>query len=187
MKVNNPNLDLFNNINVYTKFCEILSIHSQDIKQKRNSDIYQGPNSVTNSLKMTVNNPNLDLVLIMHIQNLVKLCPLNFVLKILSGNKILTPFKGRNSVTNLRKIMVNNPNLDLVNTNVTRWTKQAFPCSKFLSPGVSFGSIHHHRGFNSIESGYLNFTARLTYFLFTLIMALKGTIKSFFTKLHNWT
>ena len=45
---------------------------------------------------------------------------------------------------------------------VTRWTKQAFPCSKFLSPGVSFGQIQHLRGLNSIVLGYLNFTAGLT-------------------------
>ena len=45
--------------------------------------------------------------------------------------------------------------------SVTRWTIQTFPCLKLLSPGVSFGTIHHHRGLNSIESGYLNFTARL--------------------------
>ena len=47
----------------------------------------------------------------MCIQNLVKFCPL--VLKILSGNEILTSIKGHNSVANLRKIMLYNPNLDL--------------------------------------------------------------------------
>ena len=45
---------------------------------------------------------------------------------------------------------------------VTRWTKQAFSCSKFLSPGVSCGQIQHLRGLNSIALGYLNFTAGLT-------------------------
>ena len=45
---------------------------------------------------------------------------------------------------------------------VTRWTKQAFPCSKLLSLGVSFGQIQHLRGLNSIALGYLNFTAGLT-------------------------
>ena len=38
----NPNVDLVND-NVYTKFGYILSIHSQDIEQKLNSDVYQGP------------------------------------------------------------------------------------------------------------------------------------------------
>ena len=56
----------------------------------------------------------------MHIQNLVKLY--RSVLKILSRNKILneilTSIKGHNSITNARKMMCNNPNLDLVNINV---------------------------------------------------------------------
>ena len=37
----NPNIDLVN-ANVYTKFGYILSISSQDIERKRNSDINQG-------------------------------------------------------------------------------------------------------------------------------------------------
>ena len=37
----NPNLDLVN-VNEYTKFGEILSIHSQGIEPERNSDINQG-------------------------------------------------------------------------------------------------------------------------------------------------
>ena len=50
-------------------------------------------------------------------QNLVKFCPL--VLKILSGNGILTSIKGHNFVTNLQKKMtLYNPNLDLINANV---------------------------------------------------------------------
>ena len=40
--------------------------------------------------------------MLMCIQNLVKFCPL--VLKILSGNEILTSIKGHNSVANLRKM-----------------------------------------------------------------------------------
>ena len=50
------------------------------------------------------------------IQNLVRFC--QFVLKILSGNKILTSIKGRNSVKILRKMTGNNPKLDLVNVDV---------------------------------------------------------------------
>ena len=38
----NPNLDLIN-VNVHTNFGNILSIGSQDIERKRNSDINQGP------------------------------------------------------------------------------------------------------------------------------------------------
>ena len=49
-------------------------------------------------------------------QSLVKLCPL--VLKILSGNEILTSIKGRNYVANLRNLTLYNPNLDIINVNV---------------------------------------------------------------------
>ena len=54
--------------------------------------------------------------MIMCIQNLVRFC--QFVLKILSGNEILTSIKGRNSVKILRKMTGDNPKLDLVNVDV---------------------------------------------------------------------
>ena len=63
--------------------------------------------------------------MLMCIQNLVKFCPL--VLKILNGNEILTSIKGHeiltsikghNSVANLQKLTLLNPNLDLDNANV---------------------------------------------------------------------
>ena len=54
--------------------------------------------------------------MIMCIQNLVSICL--FVLKILSKNHILTSVKGRNSVGNLRKTMINIINIDLVNVYV---------------------------------------------------------------------
>ena len=54
--------------------------------------------------------------MLMCIQNLVKFCPL--VLKILSGNEILTSIKGHNSVANLQKLTLDNPNLDFINVNV---------------------------------------------------------------------
>ena len=54
--------------------------------------------------------------MLMCIQNLVGFC--KFVLTILSGNEILTSIKGRNSVKILRKMMGNNPKLDLVNVDV---------------------------------------------------------------------
>ena len=41
-KINNTNLDLVTD-NVYTNFGLILSIHSQDIKQKLNFNVNQGP------------------------------------------------------------------------------------------------------------------------------------------------
>ena len=52
----------------------------------------------------------------MCIRNLVKFCPL--VLKILSGNEILTSIKGRNSLANLRNLTLYNTNLDLISVNV---------------------------------------------------------------------
>ena len=51
--------------------------------------------------------------MLMYIQNLVKFCPL--VLKISSGNEILTSIKGHNSAANLP---LYNPNLDIINVNV---------------------------------------------------------------------
>ena len=54
--------------------------------------------------------------MIMCLQSLVSFC--QFVLKILSKNQILTSIKGRNSVANLRKTMIYNANVDLVNDNV---------------------------------------------------------------------
>ena len=54
--------------------------------------------------------------MMMCIQNLVLFC--QFVLKILSKNQFLTSIKGRNSVANLRKTIIYNINIDLVNDNV---------------------------------------------------------------------
>ena len=51
----------------------------------------------------------------MHMQNVVEFR--QFVLKILCGNEILTSIKGHNSVINLRKLMSNNFNKDLVHIN----------------------------------------------------------------------
>ena len=54
--------------------------------------------------------------MLMCIQNLVRFC--QFVLKILSGNEILTSIKGRNSIKILRKMTGNDPKLDRVNNVV---------------------------------------------------------------------
>ena len=54
--------------------------------------------------------------MMMCIQNLVGFC--QCVLKILSGNEILTSIKGRNSIKILQKMTGNNPKLDLVNVDV---------------------------------------------------------------------
>ena len=52
----------------------------------------------------------------MCLQSLVSFC--QFVLKILSKNQILISNKGRNSVANLRKTMIYNTNVDLVDDKV---------------------------------------------------------------------
>ena len=54
--------------------------------------------------------------MLMCIQNLVRFC--QFVLKILSGNEILTSIKGRNSIKILQKMTGNNPKLGLVDVDV---------------------------------------------------------------------
>ena len=54
--------------------------------------------------------------MMMCIQDLVLFCL--FVLKILSKTQFLTSIKGRNSFANLRKTMIYNTNVDLVNDNV---------------------------------------------------------------------
>ena len=54
--------------------------------------------------------------MIMCLQSLVSFC--RFVLKILSKKQVLISIKGRNSVANLRKTMIYNTNVDLVNDNV---------------------------------------------------------------------
>ena len=42
MTGNNPKLDLVN-VDMHTKFGQILSFHSQDIEWKQNYDVNQGP------------------------------------------------------------------------------------------------------------------------------------------------
>ena len=69
--------------------------------------------------------------MMMCIQNLVLFC--RFVLKILSKNQFLTSIKGRNSFANLRKTIIYNTNIDLVNDNV--YTKFG------LNPSIHFQDI----------------------------------------------
>ena len=56
------------------------------------------------------------LSVLMCIQNLVRFC--EFILKILSGNKILMSIKAPNSGKILQKMTGNNTKLDLVNVDV---------------------------------------------------------------------
>ena len=84
----------------------------------------------------------------MCIQNLVLFC--QFVLKILSKNRILTSIKGSNSVANLQKTKIYNTNIDLVNDNV--FTKFGLICQfvlKILSKNQILISI---KGRNSVAN-----------------------------------
>ena len=79
----------------------------------------------------------------MCIQNLVKFCPL--VLKILSGNEILTSIKGHNSVANLQKMTLYNLNQDLFNANVLQILVKFCPLVlKILSGNKILTSIKGH-------------------------------------------
>ena len=60
MMLYNPNVDLVND-NVYTKFGQILSIHSQDMEQNQILESIKGRNSVANLQKTTIYNTNVDL------------------------------------------------------------------------------------------------------------------------------
>ena len=70
--------------------------------------------------------------MMMCIQNLVLFC--QFVLKILSENRILTSIKGSNSVANLQKTKIYKTNIDLVNDNV--FTKFGLILSKNRSQDI---------------------------------------------------
>ena len=68
------------------------------------------------ALKQLFTIPTRILSMMMCIQIFVSFC--QFVLKILSKNRILTSIKGSDSVANLRKTKIYNTNIDLVNDNV---------------------------------------------------------------------
>ena len=92
---------------MFTKFGLILSIRSQDVEQKPNSDVNQ---------RFTI--PTYILSMMMFTQNLVLFCQLVLNDMTLSKTQILTSIKGRKSVANLRKTMIYNTNVVLVNNNV---------------------------------------------------------------------
>ena len=73
-------------------------------------------NSATNLRKMTLYNPNLDLI------NINAYTIFGLILFILcqdiEQNQILTLIKGRNSVAKVRKMKLYNPKIDLINDNV---------------------------------------------------------------------
>ena len=86
----------------------------------------------------------------MCIQSLVKFCPL--VLKILSGNAILTSIKGHNSVAKLRNLPLYNPSLDIINVNVyTNLVKFCPLVLKILSGNEILTSIKGHNSVANLQ------------------------------------
>ena len=68
----------------------------------------------------------------------MKFCP--FVLKILNGNKILAKIKDHYSGTNMRKMMCDNPKLDLVNMNAyIKFGEILSICSQDIERKRNFG------------------------------------------------
>ena len=97
---------------------------------------------------MTGNNPNIDLVNINAHTKLVKF--FQFVPKILSGNEILntilTSVKDHNSITNVRKMECNIPNLDLVSVNAyTKFGKILSICSRDIERKQNYDGWNDRR------------------------------------------
>ena len=102
MTGNNPKLDLVN-VDVHTKFGQILSIRSQDIERKRNSDVNQGPFQRTHDVKMT---------------SYQRRCDIMTSHRHRSDVILMSCACWDNSVKILRKMTGNNTKLDIVNVDV---------------------------------------------------------------------
>ena len=92
------------------------SVHSFYMSKNRILTSIKGCNSATNLQKMTLYNPNLDLINI-NVNTIFGLI-LFILCQNIQQNKILRSIKGRNSVANLRKMKLYNPKIDLINDNV---------------------------------------------------------------------
>ena len=96
------------------------SVFSFYLSKNRILTSIKGCNSVANVqnivLKMTLYNPNLDLISI-YVYTIFGLILFIFCQDI-EQNEILTLIKGRNYVANLRKMKLDNPNIDPINDNV---------------------------------------------------------------------
>ena len=74
------------------------------------------------------------------------------VLKILSGNEILTSIKGCNSVKSLRKMTGNNPKVDLVNVDVhTKFGQILSICSQDIERKPNIHGITERRNDEKTE------------------------------------
>ena len=86
--------------------------------------------------------------MLMCIQISVKFC--SFVLKILTGNEILTSIKDRNSVVNLRNLTLYNPNLDIIYVNM--YTKFVKFCALVLKIFSGNEILTSNKGRNSVAN-----------------------------------
>ena len=109
----NTNVDLVND-DVYTNLVLFCQLVLKILSKNQILTSIKGRNSVANLRKTKIYNTNVDLVND-NVFTKLGLIFYEFVLKILSKNQILTSNKGRNSVANLRKTMIYNTNVDLVN------------------------------------------------------------------------
>ena len=92
------------------------SVYSLYMSKNRILTSIKGCNSASNLRKMTLYNPNLDLI---NINVYTKFGLIFFILcQDIEQNEILTSIKGRNSVANLIKMRLYNPKIDLINNNV---------------------------------------------------------------------
>ena len=88
-------------------------------------------------------------------KNLVKFS--QFILKILSGNEILTHIKGHNSVTNLRKMMFDKFKLNRVKVNVhTILVKFCQFILKILSGNEILTRIKGHNSVTNLQKKMCN-------------------------------
>ena len=91
------------------------SVYSFYTSKNRILTSIKGCNSTTNLRKMTLYNPNLDLI---NVNVYTKFGLILYILfQDIEQNEILTSIKGGNSVANLRKMKLYNPNIDLLNDN----------------------------------------------------------------------
>ena len=103
--MNNPTMSGYGN-----------SVYSFYMSKNRILTSIKGCNSTTNLLKMTLYNPNLDII------NVNVHTKFGLILSILcqdiEQHEILTSIKGRYYVANLRKMKLSNPNIELINEHV---------------------------------------------------------------------
>ena len=123
--------DNFNRMSVRTKTSaqgNDRSPDSQHVIIKPNSDMNQSLLQINIKQLFTISTRIMSMM--MCIQNLVSFY--QFVLKIMSKNRILKLIKGSNSVANLRKTKIYTSNIDLVNNTVyTKFGLNLFILSQF--------------------------------------------------------